>query len=380
VLFNSFSTVRPNRIRVSRELSSDRIFENNEVEVKVTIGNRGKFEPFLEIMDAPPRQTYIVEGSNYFMCSLKKGEEVSFTYRLKCPLRGYFPFQSVEFRSNNIFSLFHTSHKLEVPTTISVFPAMTEIKDFRFKSNYPRISQGGMPQRLIGSGQEFYSIREYHPGDPFKNINWRAFARTRELMVNEHEREDLTDVVVLLDARGNTVMPGAKRNPLDYCTRVAASLSLYFIRRRDKMGITVYGDTIKNIHPDSGERHLYTILNLLAETRPKGELTLSSAIDVILPELNPRSPVILISTLHGDSTFPSTARRLVTRGFELIVITPQMQIFAEAAGDNSLSTSFSEIEKQNLMDELRSYGVRVIHWNPKLSLAAQLGGMTGVSS
>ena len=83
VLLNSFSTIRPNNILIRRKLNNDRIFENNEVEVEVTIKNLGKFEPFLEVMDAPPRQTDIVEGSNYFMCSVKNGEEVSFTYKLK---------------------------------------------------------------------------------------------------------------------------------------------------------------------------------------------------------------------------------------------------------------------------------------------------------
>ncbi len=379
VLLNSFTTVRPNNIIIRRKLSSDRIFESNEVEVEVIIRNEGKFEPFLEIMDAPPRQTDIVEGSNYFLCSMKNGEEISFTYKLKCPLRGYHPFGKVEVRSNNIFSLFYNSHEVEVPTTISIFPAMTEIKDFRFTSKYPRISQGGMPQRLIGSGQEFYSIREYHPGDPYKDINWRAFARTRELMVNEHEREDLTDVVIIMDARRNSVMSGARRNPLDYCARVTASLALYFIRRRDKIGITIYGDKIRSIHPDSGERHLYTILNLLAETRPEGELTFASAMDVLLPELNPRSPIIFISTLFSDPTFPAAARRLISRGFELVVVTPQMDVFAAAAGDTSLATRLSVIEAQNLMDELKSYGVRLIHWNPKHSLVSQLA-LGGISS
>ena len=33
------------------------------------------------------------------------------------------------------------------------------------------------------AGTEFTRL-EYVPGDPFKNINWKAFARTGDLMIN----------------------------------------------------------------------------------------------------------------------------------------------------------------------------------------------------
>ncbi|MBP66162.1 MAG: DUF58 domain-containing protein, partial [Euryarchaeota archaeon] len=54
--------------------------------------------------------------------------------------------------------------------------------------------------RTPGQGSEFYSLREYVPGDPFKNINWKAFARTGDLMVNEKCRDAVTDLYLLLDS------------------------------------------------------------------------------------------------------------------------------------------------------------------------------------
>ena len=37
--------------------------------------------------------------------------------------------------------------------------------------------------------------------DPFKIINWKAFARTGTLIVNEKCRDAVTDVFILLDSR-----------------------------------------------------------------------------------------------------------------------------------------------------------------------------------
>ena len=43
---------------------------------------------------------------------------------------------------------------------------------------------GATTLKTPGQGMEFYSLREYLPGDAFRMINWKAFARTGELMVN----------------------------------------------------------------------------------------------------------------------------------------------------------------------------------------------------
>ena len=50
---------------------------------------------------------------------------------------------------------------------------------------------GATTLRTPGQGSEFYSLREYVPGDLFKNINWKAFARTGELMINENVETQL---------------------------------------------------------------------------------------------------------------------------------------------------------------------------------------------
>lgn len=41
--------------------------------------------------------------------------------------------------------------------------------------------------RRAGQGDEIHELREYKPGDPFKNINWKASARHRQLITRELE-------------------------------------------------------------------------------------------------------------------------------------------------------------------------------------------------
>ena len=84
---------------------------------------------------------------------------------------------------------------------IVIFPQIKEVEEAFLRSRTPKMYTGATTLRTPGQGSEFYSLREYVPGDPFKNINWKAFARTGDLMVNEKCRDAVTDLYILLDSR-----------------------------------------------------------------------------------------------------------------------------------------------------------------------------------
>jgi len=51
----------------------------------------------------------------------------------------------------------------------------------------------------IGDSDEFMSLRRYRPGDPMRNVHWRTFAKTRELVIKEFEDEYFVRHVMVLD-------------------------------------------------------------------------------------------------------------------------------------------------------------------------------------
>lgn len=59
---------------------------------------------------------------------------------------------------------------------------------------------GDIPINRVGVGTEFYDIREYQPGDDFRQINWKATAKRGELMTNEHMREVGGACYIVLEA------------------------------------------------------------------------------------------------------------------------------------------------------------------------------------
>lgn len=367
IALNTFANLRDINIDIKRKISEDKIFENNKIDVELKITNRGRRVPFLELKDNIPRQMKIVNGSNHVFLSLKRNQEVIMKYTIQCPVHGHYSLGSTLIRLHDAFGLFHKEKQIEEYSSYSIFPTLEAIEEIPIKHNYPQIFQGALTVREIGTGTEFHSIRSYLPGDSFKKINWKAFGRHNKLMVNEYEREDVCDVLIILDARSISLR--GEVVPLDRGIRAAAAIANYFLYRKDRVALTIYNDTVESLPAESGERQLFSILSALAGVEPKGNLSFKAVADIVIPHFTPRSPVFFISTLENDDTIKETVRNMMIQMLDLVVLSPQ-------PGDKkeSIENKVATLERENLILELSGFGARVVDWYPGLSTGGALIG------
>jgi len=191
-------------------------------------------------------------------------------------------------------------------------------------------------------------------------------------MVNQFEREDISDVMLVLDAREISGTGTILRNPLNYSCRAAASLTSFFLRSRNRVGLTIYGETVDVIPPDTGERHLYRILTALAEVKAAGSLGLHTVLGD-LRNFTPRSPVMVISTLENDSTSTNALREITARGFKLTVIAPDTLDYDRDSRIISPTVYFTaSASLDNKITEARSLGARAMRWDPDTVLSTSL--------
>ena len=372
VAVHSLVNTRPIDIKITRSFDTDQIFENSDVNVDLIIQNKGRPVGFLEIYDNLPSEVEVSNGLNHTIVKLRKDELVINKYLLNCRLRGQFRLGNPRLRIYNPSFLFYYESDIESKSSLVVLPQMEQIEGVDLSTDFPKMYQGAMPIRRIGTSGEFYGIREYFPGDDFKNINWRVFGRTRKLMVNQFEREDISDIMIVLDAREITGTGTVFQNPLNYSCRAAASLVSFFLRSRNRVGLITYGETINVIPPDTGERHLYRLLTTLAEIKASGALGLHTILGD-LRNFTPRSPVMVISTLENDRTSASALREITARGFKLTLIAPDTLDFDRDSRIISPTVYFTaSASLDNKITEARSLGARAMRWNPETVLSTSL--------
>jgi len=133
---------------------------------------------------------------------------------------------------------------------------------------------GHIPSLRRGIGQDLFSLREYQPQDDLRHIDWKATARSRNLMVREFTAEDERRITIVLDTR--ELIDSADSFPRRFEAGVVqtASLLKHFIDERAEVRLILHDE----LGPyGSGLVHLYDCLRRLALVNPHkgGEIKIS---------------------------------------------------------------------------------------------------------
>ena len=184
-----------------RKISAARIFEDGEIQVTLRLQNHSPLSKILEVKDTVPEVMRIKEGANYILMELGPRRETLIEYTVECPLRGFYTLGPVSIRVQDPFGLFHKEKEIHLYDDFLVFPKTEDLKDAFVKSRVPKIFTGAVNIRQPGEGSNFYNLREYIPGDPMRKVNWKAYARQGKMMVNEFERDAVSDIILIVDSR-----------------------------------------------------------------------------------------------------------------------------------------------------------------------------------
>jgi uncharacterized protein (DUF58 family) len=116
-----------------------------------------------------------------------------------------------------------------------------------------------------GLGYEFWALREMQPTDPFRNIDWKAKAKTGKYYVREFLAESYFNVMLLYDI-SRSVHFGRKEL---LQAHIAVSLAYSAILSNDGCGLILFADDIvEYIPPRMGRSHFMEILYAIARAEP----------------------------------------------------------------------------------------------------------------
>jgi len=361
-----------------RKISAARIFEDGEINVTLRLQNESPLSKILEVKDTVPEVMRIKEGANYILMELGPRRETLIEYTIECPLRGFYTLGPVSIRVQDPFGLFHKEKEIHVYDDFLVFPKTEDLKDAFVKSKVPKIFTGAVNIRQPGEGSNFYNLREYIPGDPMRKVNWKAYARSGKMMVNEFERDAVSDIILIVDSRAVSETGPVSRNSLVYSTRAAASLAQFFLSRRDSVGLVLYGSDINSVDRDTGKKQLYVLLTKLAGAAAKGNTPLQVVTNRIMPYINKGSPIIIMSPLEGDPTLVNAVRDFRARDFDVTVLSPSSLEFEfDAKRLDRTGYEVLKTERDIMMSELRGLGAFVMDWEPDMLLSTALAGARG---
>ncbi len=212
-----------------------------------------------------------------------------------CKMRGYYEIHEVELTAFSLLFDRHCTGRLPQKASLYVYPKNVNVENILKVSN--RMS--GEIQREKSFCEDpfaFRGIREYTTLDPEKYINWKASAKTGQLMVNTFDSSLQGKFMVYLDISDNGIYT------YEYLTEegisVASSLIQQFIKGGLAAGLSVNdGNSGTSFPPESGRFQTVKILRHLAGYEKKqGTCPLS----LILNE-PPKDTVCLVISKNRDA-------------------------------------------------------------------------------
>ncbi len=368
-LFVIAAKVRPSdnlQVEVSRESDKKReVYVDDEIEVKIHLKNKESRSLLLEIQDILPTHVEMIKGRNHQVLRIDEGEEKQLSYTVSCPVTGKISLGPVEVRYRDTLNFFSKNIFSGDEMFIRVLPRTEEMQSVDIYPSYTKFWMGEIKSQSIGIGNEFFSIREYHPGDELRDINWKATARQLSPMTNEFEGEKSGDVILVVDGYKKGTVGTKKHNTLRASIEAAAALASNILSARNRLGLIVSGEYLNWVYPGTGKNHYHKIMSNLTKFEEGGSLGLEG-VKWLLEDFFPRKSLIIFISPLTVPKFSETIIDLARKDYETMVISPNpLKVERDILGDyDKTAEGLYETERQNVIDSLWTYGTVVVDWNP----------------
>lgn len=195
------------------------------------------------VLRIPPRSRALVELDLIFS---RRGE-----HRLhSCRLRSAFPFG------------FYLREKVcSLQNSVLVYPRTYPVSISSFERGMGALVRA---RRSDEDGDEYFSLREYLPGDDIRRIVWRVSARIGTLVVREMGLGTLKTVIILLD--DSDIRTPEDQERFETAVEYAASLASAFLHKQYDVGATA-GCTA-GIAPARGSFQEHRLMEWFARIQP----------------------------------------------------------------------------------------------------------------
>lgn len=356
-------------LTLSRTLTETTPTHNSPVTVTVSVTNTGSETlPDLRLLDGVPTQLPVTAGTARHTVTLRPGATTTFQYTIAAKY-GKHHFEPATAIAYDLSASTRIQTEITPEADAPVQSTLECTADIHPLSLHQTASHTGRtPSATSGRGIEFYQTRDYQRGDPASHINWRRFAKTGDLTTIEYRNEQLTTVILCLDARQRNIRTNQPDDPHAIAHGVAAARTVLSELRahNTRVGIAIFGDEFEWLAPGTGHHHYTQASHRLrtcrthphSQSEPQnGNADASDQIQTFITQGHGNANVVLFSPLLDE--FGVTAlQQIKASGRSASVISP------DVTTDGTVGGTLTRIERENRIYRLRNVQIPITDWTP----------------
>lgn len=377
VIIEIFALYRTNNGIHAKRNTPDKLSNGDQNNIDITLENHYTFPVETTIIDEIPFQFQVRDS--FATLSLQPAELKTIHYSLRPTKRGEYSFGAVNVFVSSPLRLARRRYRFSQNAVVPVYPSYIQLRKYELLAISNRLTDAGIKQiRRIGQSMEFEHIRHYVRGDDYRMVNWKASARTGDLMVNNFTDEKAQHVYSVIDKGRVMKMPFEEMSLLDYAINSSLVLSNVAILKQDKAGIITFASKIGSVLPaERKTSQMHAILELLyAEKTGYTESNYELLHATVRKKIPQRSLLLLYTNFETLSSLErqlpylrSIAKQhlLVVIFFENTELRSLLDTPATTTEEIYLKTIAEKFayEKRLIVKELERFGIQAVLTPPK---------------
>ncbi len=374
-LIISATMLASSQITAYRQVDRTRIPEKESIEVSVFMASEDKRFPMVLVHDAVPEGTTVISGDPFYQGPLSSNQQKAQLRYVLQGVRGVYRFCPIETLVCSQFGLAVLETSFDAPIQVRVLPSREPLGNIQIRPRRTRAFAGPVRSNVPGSGVDFYGCRTFTQGDDIRRINWRAYARSDELIICDFEQERITNVNLILDARVRAHAFVGTVHTFEFATQAIASLATTFCNQGNAVGLLIYGDVLNWVFPGVGRSQTDRILDALSQARLANKIAFEELRHIPARLFPPYSQLVVVS-YHLDEADIETLALLKSRGYAILFVSintlPLEKDGLPQNADTEQALRIANMRRRLYLGSLARYGVRVVDWDPGSPLGEAL--------
>jgi uncharacterized protein (DUF58 family) len=157
------------------------------------------------------------------------GKVAAVPYRLHARARGRHRLGPAVVRLGDPFGVAERTRRFTSTAEVVVYPAIERLPDAPVRGSHMGVGSSDA-RRVMATGEDFYTMREYVRGDDLRHVHWPSTAHRQTLMVRQMEQPWQAHATVLVDARA-AAHTGGPDGTLEAAVSAAASVVYHLADR-----------------------------------------------------------------------------------------------------------------------------------------------------
>ncbi len=213
----------------------------------------------------------------------------------------------------------------------------------RVTSNY----SGERVSSETGRGLVFKDYVIYSPGDDFRAIDWKVFARSDKLFSRRFEEERNLTVHAVVDYSASMGFSSSRGTPTksEYAAMLGLGFAYMALKNNERFVLSTFADKLESYKPRRGRGQLVYLLDRLNQRKAAGASRFEESLGKFKALLSSKSFVIIISDfLYPPSEISTIVHRFRKHEVRLIQVLDPLEWDLNIEGDFKLRDSESNEE------------------------------------